>query len=79
MNEISRYEKNLQRVGLPPISIIREEVLKGMLSPDYGLDPILAAQLRTRLNLPADYGASTNSVPSEATASSTNAPTASNR
>jgi hypothetical protein len=79
MNEISRYEKNITRVGLPPITIIREEVLKGMLSPDYGLDPILAAQLRTRLNLPADYGATTNSVPAEATGSSTNAPTASAR
>ena len=68
MTEISGYEKNLVRVGLPPISLIREEVLKGVLSPEYGLDPILAAQLRTRLNLPADYGVSTNEPPAEATA-----------
>jgi len=56
MGEISRYEKNLVRVGLPALERLREEVLKGVLSPEYGLDPILAAQLRTRLNLPADYG-----------------------
>ena len=48
-NEIKRYEKNLVRVGLPALSVLREEVLKGVLSPEYGLDPVLAAQLRTRL------------------------------
>lgn len=78
MTEISRYEKNIQRVGLPPVSLIREEVLKTVLSPDYGLDPILTAQLRTRLNLPADYGLepATNDVPAEAAVPSATAPTA---
>jgi hypothetical protein len=56
MNEIGRYEKNLVRVGLEELPVLREQVLQGVLSPEYGLDPILAAQLRTRLNLPADYG-----------------------
>lgn len=79
MAEISKYEKNIVRVGLPPITLIREEVLKGVLGQDYGLDPILAAQLRTRLNLAPDYGVSTNDAPSEATPppqgnSSTNTP-----
>ena len=55
-NEISSNEINRVRVGFPARSSVREEVLKGVLSPEYGLDPILAAQLRTRLNLPADYG-----------------------
>jgi hypothetical protein len=68
MNEISKYEKNIVRVGLPPIALIREEVLRGMFSPEYGLDPILQAQLRTRLNLPADFGVVTNEPPSEASA-----------
>ena len=71
MNEISRYEKNIARVGLPPISTLREEVLKGVLSPEYGLDPVLAAQLRTRLNLAPDYGVSTNAVPTEPAPAST--------
>jgi hypothetical protein len=66
MGEISRYEKNIVRVGLPPLRQIREEVLKIVLNPDYGLDPILIAQLRTRLQLPPDFGTSTNSPPAEA-------------
>jgi hypothetical protein len=65
MNEISRYEKNIGRVGLPPWPQLYEEVLKGVLSPDYGLDPILIAQLRTRLNLAPDFGVSTNAPPQE--------------
>lgn len=79
MGEIGRYEKNIVRVGLPPINLIREEVLKGVLSPEYGLDPLLAAQLRTRLNLAPDYGVSTNAPPVEATAPQTNAPPAAPR
>jgi hypothetical protein len=71
-NEISSYEKNQQRVGLPPLPLIREETLKDMLSPEYGLDPVLAAQLRTRLQLPADFGAATN-APAAGAAPATNA------
>jgi hypothetical protein len=76
MNEISGYKNNVRRVGLPPLPLVREEVLKTVLSPEYGLDPILAAQLKTRLKLPADYGASTNTPPAAAASSSTNAPPA---
>lgn len=71
---ISSYEKNQQRVGLPPLPLIREEVRKTILSPDYGLDPILAAQLRTRENLPADYGMDTNAAPEEAQPPAVGAP-----
>ncbi|HEX7859645.1 MAG TPA: hypothetical protein VF773_04920 [Verrucomicrobiae bacterium] len=74
MTEISRYEKNIVRVGLPPFNQLYEETLKGVLSPEYGLDAILSAQLRTRLNLPADYGVSTNEPPAEATAPSATTP-----
>ena len=74
MGEIGRSEKNIERVGLPPISVIRDEVLKTVLGPEYGLDPILAAQLRTRLNVPADFGVSTNTPPAEASAPSGNTP-----
>jgi hypothetical protein len=60
MTEISGsvrdVERSQQRVGLPPYSLIREQVLKTMLSPEYGLDPLLAARLRTRESLPADFG-----------------------
>lgn len=65
---ISSYEKNQKRVGLPPLPLIREETLKEMLGPDYGLDPTLADQLRTRLQLPADYGKTTNAPPADAAA-----------
>jgi hypothetical protein len=64
---ISSYEKNQQRVGLPPLALIREQTLQEVLGPDYGLEPTLAAQLRTRLNLPADYG-QTNPPPAEVAA-----------
>jgi hypothetical protein len=81
MNEISRYEKNIVRVGLPPLSVIRDEVLKNVLNPEYGLDPVLVAQLRTRLDLPADFGisTSTNEPPADAAAASTNAPAGAGR
>ena len=62
MASIGSSEKNKVRVGLPPLKLIREEQLKLVLSPDYGLDPILVAQLRTRLNIPADFGG-TNATP----------------
>jgi hypothetical protein len=71
MNEISGYKNNERRVGLPPLPLIREEVLKTVLSPDYGLDPLLAAQLRTRLELPPDYGIDTNAPPAAAMAPGT--------
>ena len=80
MAEISSYEKNLQRVGLPPVGQIWEETVRGVLSPEYGLDPILRAQLTTRLNLAPDYGlepATTNQPPAGASSAGiTNAPAA---
>jgi hypothetical protein len=79
MTEISSYEKNIVRVGLPPISTIREEVLKGVLSPEYGLDPILIAQLRTRLDIPADFGISTNTAPTEVTVPQASVPAGTTR
>ena len=72
MTEISKYERNIVRVGLPELELIRKEVLEAMVSPEYGLDPVLVAQLKTRLNLPADFGVSTNTPPE----STTNAPPA---
>jgi len=71
-NAISGIGRNEMRVGLPPLSQIREEVLKAVLSEEYGMHPVLAAQLKTRLNLPADYGISTNAPPA-----ATNSPAAS--
>jgi hypothetical protein len=78
MGSIGSTEKNKIRVGLRPLPLLKEEVQKNVLSPDYGLDPVLAAQLRTRLNLPPDYGMPTNSVPSSST-STNQAPKISSR
>ncbi len=44
------------RVGLPPFPEIYQVVLKRLLSQEYGFDPVLRAQLLTRLKLPQDYG-----------------------
>ncbi len=42
-----------KRVALPPIEEMKKLTLERVLSPDFGLDPILLAQLRTKFNLPA--------------------------
>jgi hypothetical protein len=55
-----------KRVGLPPLQQIREEVLDRLLDPERGLNPPLAAQLRTAVGRPPP--ATTNAVPSAATA-----------
>jgi hypothetical protein len=69
MNQVTPYDKDKGRVTLPPYALIEEEVLRDMLHPESGLDPLLAAQLRTIRNLPADYGVpSTNTPPAGATA-----------
>ena len=41
------------RVVLPQLNEIRQEVLRRLLDPERGFPPDVAAQLRTRLNLPA--------------------------
>jgi hypothetical protein len=57
----SRYQeaagpRSIQRIGLPPFAVTKEVVLKRLVSPEYGLDPTLRAQLLSRLSLPSDYG-----------------------
>jgi hypothetical protein len=53
-----------QRVALPPLSEIKRDVLLEMLRPDPNVNPEYQAQLRTQLNLPADFGVpATNAVP----------------
>lgn len=52
------------RVALPALSEIKREVLLEMLTPDAGVNPEFQAQLRARLNLPADFGIpATNAAP----------------
>lgn len=41
------------RVGLPPMDLLRRDVVDGLLAPDSGVGPELAAQLRTKLGLGA--------------------------
>jgi hypothetical protein len=49
-------EKSAVRVGIPPLRETREVVLKRLVSPEYGFEPLLRAQLLTKLGLPQDYG-----------------------
>jgi hypothetical protein len=49
-------DKSVKRVGIPPLKETGEVVLKRLVSPQYGLNPILRAQLMTRLRLPENYG-----------------------
>jgi hypothetical protein len=57
-----------ERVGLPPLAEIGRDVLGELLDPQTGLLPEMAAALRTRLGLPADYGAApTNAPPATST------------
>ncbi len=46
--------QSVHRVGLPEVAVIKREVLNRLLDPQEGLDPVLAAQLRTNLGLPAE-------------------------
>jgi hypothetical protein len=67
----SRLTKgNKERVALPTIETFQREVLDRLLSPEAGLDPIVEAQLRTRLGLPKG----TNAPP--ASLQGTNSPAA---
>lgn len=66
-NQVSSYDAQKNRVSLPPYKMIEDEVLHDMLNPETGLDPLLAAQLRTAKNLPPDFGIpSTNAPPTNA-------------
>ncbi|MFO1499917.1 MAG: hypothetical protein U1G07_16260 [Verrucomicrobiota bacterium] len=68
---------SVNRVGLPDMAEMKRVVLEQMLDPENGLDPVLAAQLRTSLGLPAGAtgvdlkkaavpGATTTNAPSAA-------------
>lgn len=46
-----------KRVGLPPMELLKRDVLERMLDSQTGLPPQLADQLRTRLNMPAGTNA----------------------
>jgi len=48
-----------ERIYIPPLNTIKQDVLRRLLDPERGFAPELAAQLRTALALPA----ATNSVP----------------
>jgi hypothetical protein len=54
----NRYQESvgpisIDRVGLPEMDELKKGVLDELLDPETGLDPLLAAQLRTNLGLPA--------------------------
>ena len=71
-------QKSIQRVGLPEIVDIKREVLAKMLDPKEGLEPTMAAQLRTNLGLPADFVPDQQPLaPAPSTPVSTNTATAS--
>ena len=66
-----KIANSTNRIGLPPMSVLKRDVLNRMLDPEKGVNPLLAAQLRTALNLPAP----TNAPPASP---STNAPATNN-
>jgi hypothetical protein len=69
--------KSEKRVGLPPLAKIKQEVLNQLLDPKTGLDPEMAAELRTKLGLPAASAETASPNPSDASAApATNAPPA---
>jgi len=55
MSEIGTHKSTEVRMGLPDLVQIRTNVLANILSSEFQLDPVLAAQLRTRMNIPADW------------------------
>lgn len=57
-----------ERVGLPPIESMRDQVLEDVLDPEQGFTPELSALLRTKLGLPAAPPPDTNAPPATATA-----------
>jgi len=59
----SRIQGQEERLGLPPINDMAQSVRNDLLSSQ-GMDPVLAAQLRTALGLPPP---STNAPPAKAT------------
>jgi hypothetical protein len=69
-------DKSAVRVGLPPIEETYDVVLKRLVSPDYGLDPQIRAQLLTRLGKSQDFGRDILTNAPTAIGSSTNAPKA---
>ena len=57
----NRYQEaigktSLKRVGLPPLPELKRLVLERILEPDFGLDPVILGQLRTRLNITNSVG-----------------------
>lgn len=51
------------RVALPPLDEMKREVLLELLRPDPEVNPEFQQQLRTRLNLPADFGIPATNAP----------------
>jgi len=52
-----------ERVALPPLSEMKREVLLELLRPDPEVNPEFQQQLRTRLNLPSDFGIPATNAP----------------
>lgn len=66
-DKTSDHRSSRARLPLTPLSEIRMEVLRDMLAPGDDVSPEFQAMLRTRLQLPADFGVpktDTNAPPS---------------
>lgn len=59
-----------QRVGQADLGQIKQQILETLLDPNTGADPLMTAQLRTKLGLPAP----TNQPPASVTAPTNNVP-----
>lgn len=72
MQEVGpRSEK---RVGLPPLSLLKKEVLDRLLDPENGLATPVANQLRTKLGLPLETTPPAPASPPSPAPGSTNTP-----
>jgi len=60
----AKINTSTNRIGLPAMPVLKQDVLARMLDPEKGVNPLMAAQLRTALNLPAP---ATNTAPTTVT------------
>jgi hypothetical protein len=59
----TRYPGTDKRISLPPLSEIKRNVLIDMLTPRKEVDPNFQKALRTKLRIPANFGASETNAP----------------
>ena len=57
------HPASVTRVEIPGLDVIKQNVLRDMLTPSTNTNPEFQAVLRSKLNLPADFGRSPTNAP----------------